>query len=416
MGAFGERKGLAMTIDRKVIREIKEGLDAGTRERVEDAVRAIARAKQGGGSVVAVVGSGPNLHEGVTTLLAELMNKGVLDGVSTSSAVVNHEMGGTLERVKRINGRAIGLSPERLPLDGMFEVSLLSNEALKSLCGELPVDPDLYQRMRSAEGREIIKAAGNMAYPTGLRTERVARDVLSLARRRGLPFEQVAGWGADPMTMLGAGAAHDLPVLVTVPQLVGGGEVGMAVGDSISVSTRCRRVAELLAGADVIVESALALSQEIHDGPFETFTGHGIWTDWEGGWTFSLEEKTVVRIDLDPNLDLAWRTERQSRAVSDSIRKGLPKSKSMGMPFRMEMSGFARLPGSMPIVGDIGEIWPVLALEVADALDVELDFMCYSQSLPAGAEMREWIVEHVLPLDRARMFDRDGSAPVHAAG
>ena len=209
------------------------------------------------------------------------------------------------------------------------------------------------------------------------------------------------------MTMLGAGAANDLPVLVTVPQLVGGGEVGMAVGDSIPLSGRCRRIAELLAGADVIVESAVALSQEVHDGPFETSTGHGIWADWEGGWTFSLAGKTIVRIDLDPNLERAWQQERASRTVSEAVNKGLPKSKSMGMPFRMEMSGFARQPGSLPIVGDIGEIWPVLALKAADALDVGLDFMSCSQSLPMGVEMREWIVKHVKPLDRAGVFERD---------
>ncbi len=398
-----------MNVDRKVICGIEEALDPKTRERIEKAAQAISRAKQRGGSVVAVVGSGPNLHEGVTTLLAELMNKGVVDGVSTSSAVVNHEMGGALERVKRIDGYALGLPGGKLPLDGVFEVSMLSDEELEGIAKEVPLDLDLYHRMRRAEGPTIIKAAGNMAYPTGLRTERVARDVLSLARKRGLPFERVAGWGADPMTMLGAGAANDLPVLVTVPQLVGGGEVGMAVGDSIPLSGRCRRIAELLAGADVIVESALALSQEIHDGPFETSTGHGVWADWEGAWTFSLAEKTIVRIDLDSNLERAWNQERVSRTVSGAVHEGLPKSKSMGMPFRMEMSGFARLPGSLPIVGDIGEIWPVLALKVADALDTGLDFTCYSQSLPRGAEMREWIVEHVRPLNRARMFERDRS-------
>ncbi len=396
-----------MKVDRKVIHEIEEALDPKTRERIEKAAQAIARAKQRGGSVVAVVGSGPNLHEGVTTLLAELMNKGVVDGVSTSSAVVNHEMGGALERVKRIDGNALGLPGEKLPLDGIFEVSMLTDEELESIRKEVPFDLDLYHRMREADGTVIIKAAGNMAYPTGLRTERVARDVLSLALKQGLPFERVAGWGADPMTMLGAGAANDLPVLVTVPQLVGGGEVGMAVGDSIPLSGRCRRIAELLAGADVIVESAVALSQEIHDGPFETSTGHGIWADWEGGWTFSLAGKTLVRIDLDPNLERAWQQERASKSVSGAVHKGLPKSKSMGMPFRMEMSGFARLPGSLPIVGDIGEIWPVLAMKAADSLDIELDFVCYSQSLPKGIEMREWIVEHVRPLNRPGMFSYD---------
>ncbi len=52
--------------------------------------------------MVVVTGSGPNLHEGVTTLIAELIHKGVVDGVVTSSAVVAHEMAGTLDRVKRV--------------------------------------------------------------------------------------------------------------------------------------------------------------------------------------------------------------------------------------------------------------------------------------------------------------------------
>jgi len=38
------------------------------------AVEQIVAAKRRGGSVVAVTGSGPNIHEGVTTLIAELMH------------------------------------------------------------------------------------------------------------------------------------------------------------------------------------------------------------------------------------------------------------------------------------------------------------------------------------------------------
>jgi len=70
----------------------------------------------------------------------------------------------------------------------------------------------------------------------------------------------------------------------------------------------------------------------------------------------------------------------------------------------MEMSGFARIPGSIPVVGDIGEVWPVMATKVAEALDVKLDQMSYKQSLPAGEKFREWIVRRVKPVDRERMF------------
>ncbi len=394
-----------MKIDRCVIDAMYEGLPAKTRTRVDQAVKAIVAAKENRGRVVAVVGSGPNIHEGVTTLIAELMHKGMIDGVSTSSAVINHEMGGTLEKVKRLDGRSQGFDAARLPCDGQFEVSLIPNERLALYQQEMPIDMALYRRMRRAKGNTIIKVAGNMAYPTGLRTERLARDVLALSRRCGLPFEQVAGYGADPWTMIGAGAQSQLPVIVTVPQLIGGGEVGLCVGDSISISERCQRVAQLLAGADVIIESALALSQEIHDGPFETFTGHGIWSDWEGGWTYSLKQKKIIRIDLDPSLEKVWKKERSSKMVSDAVDKGLPKTKSMRIPFRMEMSGFARIPGSIPIVGDIGDIWPLMASRAADALGIRLDLMSYKQSLPAGQKFREWIVRNVMPVDRDRMLE-----------
>ena len=393
-----------METNRDVIQQIEQGLSPQILERVDAAAQAIIRAKESGGKVVAVVGSGPNLHEGVTTLLAELMHKGLVDGVSLSSAVVNHEMGGTLEKVKRIQGEFFGLDPKLLPLDGIFEVSILPEDAINEIHKEVSFDKDLYYQMLGAEGRTIIKAAGNMAFPTGLRTEYLARELLPIAREMDIPFEQLVGLGADPMTMLGAGATLKLPVLVTVPQLVGGGEVGLAVGDSISISARCRRIAELLESADVIVESALALSQEIHDGPFETCTGHGLWAGWEGEKIFSLAEKRLIRIDMDPNLERAWKNERDSHSVSDAVNLGLPKTKSMEIPFRMEMSGFARLPGSLPIVGDIGEIWPLLALRVADALGVTLSFMCYKQSLPAGAEVREWIVDNVQAVDREKIF------------
>lgn len=393
-----------MGIDRKVIEDMYNSLAPGAKTRLKQAAEGIVKAKEKGGKVVAVVGSGPNLHEGVTTLIAELIHKGIIDGVSTSSAVINHEMAGTLEKVKRFDGVTFGFERERLPSDGFFEVSILSKARLEEYQRETPIDMGLYQRMRRARGNTIIKVAGNIAYPTGLRTERLARDVLALAKRCSIPFEQMAGYGADRLTMIGAGSEHNIPVLVTVPQLVGGGEVGLAIGDSLSITERCHRIARLLDSGDVIIESALALSQEVHDGPFELFTGHGVWADWEGGWTYSLADKKIVRIDLDPNLEKAWMQERKSKMVSEAVHRGVPKTKLMRIPFRMEMSGFARIPGSLPIVSDIGEIWPILATRVADALDVRLDFMSYKQSLPAGEKVREWIVKHVQPLNRDRMF------------
>lgn len=393
-----------MTIDHNALKSMEEDLDSQTLSRVEQAVEMLARAKNEDKKVVAVLGSGPNIHEGVTTLMAELMYRGLIDGVSTSSAVIAHEMAGTLEKVKRIDGRAFGFSPDKLPLDGKMEVSLLSPPQFQKYQQEIVLDADLYQRMAEADGNEIIKVAGNMAYPTGYRTERLARDVLALAKRYGRPFEEIAGLGADPYTMIGAGARTGIPVLVTIPQLIGGGEVGLAIGDSLSISGRCERLASLLGSAEVIIESAVALTQEIHDGPFERYTGHGIWADWQGEWTYSLAEKKIIRIDLDPNLDLAWRKERQSGDVSSAIDQGLPKTVSMQTPFRMEMSGFARIPGSLPIIGDIGQVWPVMISKLAKALGIQLNLMSYKQSLPAGKSFREWIVDNVGPLDRERML------------
>ena len=393
-----------VTVDQKTMTTIEMGLPQKTQDRVKRAASWMVETKEKGGKVVVVVGSGPNLHEGVTTLIAELIHKGVIDGVCTSSAVVSHEMAGTLEKVKRVKGEAVGFQRALLHADGFVEVSLLTEARLKEIQKEISVDLALYRKMRRATGNVIIKAAGNIAYPTGLRAERVAHEILAIAKGQSVPFEQIAGRCADPRTMLGASAEHHKPMIVTVPQLVGGGRVGLAIGDSLFISERCRRVAELLESADVIIESAIALAQEIHDGPFERFTGHGIWSAWDGQETYSLSEKKVIRIDLDRNLEKAWTQERKRKEVSSAVHKGLPKAKLMGIPFRMEMSGFSRIPGSLPIIGDIGEIWPLLANRVADALGIKLDFMSYPQVTDAGREAREWIVEHIQPVSRERLM------------
>lgn len=377
-----------------------------TVEFLERAVRAIIEAKRQGRKVVVATGSGPNLHEGVTTLIAELITKGVIDGVLTSSAVIAHEMAGTLDKVKRIDGRILGVDPDLLPKGFTFELTELPDTELARLRHEMELDEALIERCRQAEGKVIIKAAGNMAYPMGLRSERLAREILSLAHAYGLPFETVAGWGADPHTMIGAGAQNGVPVLVSVPQLIGGGAVGLAIADSSTITQRCMRVADLLGSAAVIIESAVALTQEIHDGPFETYTGHGIWATWDGYKTYSLAGKSLVRIDLDPNLKAAWLAERQSQQVQEAINQGLPKTKVTGIPFRMEMSGFARLEGSLPVVGDIGVIWPVLACQVADGLGLELDFISHPQQTPEGHAMRAWIVEQINPIRREQMLQR----------
>jgi hypothetical protein len=383
-----------MEIDGAFIDSLYAGLDAETRGRIDTVVETAASIKAKGGKIAVVTGSGPNIHEGVTTLLAELMRLKIVDGVLTSSAVVAHEMAGALDRVKRVPGVPLGLGADILPKGGLFEVNVLEDEELEKLGEEMILDRKLMKRVMDAQGNVIIKAAGNMAYPMGLRTERLAIEVENCARLSGLSFESVAGLGADPRTMIGAGAAY------------GGGMVGLCIGDSISLKRRSEAVSRILGGADMIIESGIALSQEIHDGPLETYTGHGCWSRWEGGFTYSLKGKSLVRIDLDPNLDAVWRMEREGASVQSSIDNGLPKTKTFKVPFRMEMSGFARLEGSLPLIGDLGKIWPILAQRLCRKLGLVPGFLSCPQESPQGQEMRDWIVRNVKFLDRKKMLDR----------
>jgi len=392
-----------MKSNRAIIKQLYDDLQPPEREMVDRAVEQIVDAKKKQGKIVVVTGSGPNIHEGVTTLIAELINKGVVDGVTTSSAVVAHEMAGVLDEVKRVDGKKLGFSGEILPLGDVFEVTKMSAEWLDQLKKEMTIDTGLIEKALTLEGDVIIKAAGNMAYPMGLRTENLAKEILFYAKSKGLPFEVIAGAGSDEGTMLGAARKNNVPCLVTVPQLIGGGMVGVALADSVSIMERTSRIAEMMGSADVIIESAVALTQEIHDGPFETYTGHGIWSNWEGSPTYSLEGKTLIRIDLDPNLKKAWDFEKGSGAVQEAIDKGMPKTKFMSIPFRMEMSGFARLEKSIPIVGDIGIIWPVMAYLIEQELRIKLDFMSYPQQSPEGQEMRKWIVQNILPVDKDKI-------------
>ena len=393
-----------MNVDLTAVKRIEESLDPVMLERANAAVDRIVAAKERGGRVAVVTGSGPNVHEGVTTLIAELMRLGVIDAVTTSSAVISHEMGGTLDKVKRVNGAALGLPHAMLPHGGTFELTLMEPSILAEISAYTAIDTALMQRIADAPGDTIIKAAGNLGYPMGYYLERLAQEILPLAHTHGMSFEEVAGLGAGARTMIGIGARKHLPVLVTIPQLIGGGAIGLAIGDSISISERAGRLSKMLGSADVIIESGVALTQEIHDGPFETYTGHGLWAAWQGHPTYSLEGKTLVRIDLDPALETVWRAERDKGAVQEAVDKGLPKTKLFKVPFRMEMSGFARLESSIAVTGDIGVVWPVLAARLAERLGLELEFISYPQQTPEGKAMREAIVADVHPLDRARML------------
>ena len=209
--------------------------------------------------------------------------------------------------------------------------------------------------------------------------------------------------------MLGIGAEKGIPVLVSIPQLVGGGYVGIAIGDSISINERSARIADMMGSADVIIESAVVLTQEIHDGPLETFTGHGIWSNWNGLNTYSLKEKSLIRFDLDENLKRAWEMDKKSGDIQRAIDQGLPKTKMSKIPFRMEMSAFSRLEKSIPVIGDIGVLWPIVAYRVAEALKINLDFLSHPQQTDEGKAMRERIVAdtHALDLDKLYAVSRN---------
>ncbi|MDD3657011.1 MAG: hypothetical protein PHI72_09685 [Atribacterota bacterium] len=397
-----------MEINLKLIEMYYQDIEEKSKENLDKAIKKIVEVKKKNGKIMVVTGSGPNLHEGVTTLISELMDKNIINSVSTSSAVVAHEMAGSLDKVKRVKVDKLGIKIDKnyIPRGNIFEFTQLKEDDLEILKKEMILDESLLEESKSIDGEIIIKAAGNMAYPMGLRTEILSRKILHISQTYNLPFEEVAGWAADQRTMIGRGAEKGLPVIVTVPQLVGGGVVGLSIGDSISISERSMRIARMLEEADIIIESAVALTQEIHDGPFECYTGHGIWSYWNGMKTFSLKEKTLIRIDLDENLMRAKLMEEENKKIQEAINKGLPKTKVTGIPFRMEMSAFARHENSIPIVGDIGKIWPIIAYRVADGLGIYLDFISYPQESEEGKNMREWIVENVKPINRERLFKK----------
>lgn len=396
-------------IDSNFIENLYTNLPEETRHYLDIAIEKVVEAKRNGGKVVVVTGSGPNIHEGVTTLIAEFINKGLVDGVTTSSAVVSHEMGGVLDKVKRINIHEIGeefLNFSKMPRGDIFELTELTDAQWDELKKEMIIDDALVERCNEKDGTVIIKAAGNMAYPMGLRNETLAPVIMEMAHTMHVPFEEVAGWGCDEHTMLGAGARKGVPVLVSVPQLIGGGQVGISIADSIPVAERCYRISRMLGDADVIIESAVALTQEIHDGPFETYTGHGIWASWNGFKTYSLKDKTLIRFDLDENLKKAWDLDKKSGEVQAAIDKGLPKTKMSKIPFRMEMSAFSRLEKSIPVIGDIGVLWSVMGYKVAKALGVELGYISYPQQTEPGKAMRQWIVDNVdyMKMDKIRKW------------
>ena len=114
------------------IEQFYENLGERSQANLDNAISRIVEAKRRNGKVMLVIGSGPNLHEGVTALVAELMDKGIVDSVTTSSAVIAHEMGGSLDRVKRVKASELGFDPDShfLPKGGVFEFSMMGDDEL----------------------------------------------------------------------------------------------------------------------------------------------------------------------------------------------------------------------------------------------------------------------------------------------
>ena len=107
-----------------------------------------------------------------------------------------------------------------------------------------------------------------------------------------------------------------------------------------------------------------------------------------------LADKHIIRIDLDLNLERDCLRRRYQRR----LKKG--QAKGTGLLFRMEMSGFVRIPGNIPIISDIETVWSILALKVAEKPDIGLDLISHNQSTEKGRKMRKCIVDKVRPVDR----------------
>jgi hypothetical protein len=127
--------------------------------------------------------------------------------------------------------------------------------------------------------------------------------------------------------------------------------------------------------ADVIIESAVALSQEIHDGPFERYTGHGIWAHWEGDRTYSLEKKKILRIDLDPALERHGCMSERTVGYPGPWTGGCPKQNPWGFPFEWKCPDSPEFPEACPlwaISAKYGPFWQP-AFQRPSAFELDLD-------------------------------------------
>jgi hypothetical protein len=73
----------------------------------------------------------------------------------------------------------------------------MSEAEVATLRSEMEIDYDLVARCQQLEGTVIIKAAGNMAYPMGIRSERLARESCSC---RVLMASHLSAWPGGALT------------------------------------------------------------------------------------------------------------------------------------------------------------------------------------------------------------------------
>ena len=82
---------------------------------LDEAVDTIVKQKERGNKVMVITGSGPNLHEGVTTLISELMHKGMWMAFRPVRRD-RHELAGSLDRVHRVHGPDLGFHHRHCPV------------------------------------------------------------------------------------------------------------------------------------------------------------------------------------------------------------------------------------------------------------------------------------------------------------
>ena len=146
------------------IENFRSSLDERSQNSLSQAINKITEVKRNGGKIMVVTGSGPNIHEGVTTLIAELIRVGIVDAVSTSSAVIAHEMAGSLDKVFRVDAKALGMDMSKMPRGDVFEFTSMSDEEIEKLKLEMPLDEDIVQFF-GEDAFEVIEAVQTLPLP-----------------------------------------------------------------------------------------------------------------------------------------------------------------------------------------------------------------------------------------------------------